>query len=571
MFLDERLKGANEFRLAEYIALCEAGAPLWLPDYDNVPQYRAYFSSAQVIGFGGAAGGGKTDLMLGKALNQHSDSMIMRRVGTELDPVIKRLLALHRSNDGYTGGHPAVLKFKRKNSPLAEAVERTIALAAIPNLGDETKFQGNPNDFKAYDEATNFLLQQIRFLSTWLRNTRVPTQHRQQLMTFNPPQTAEGRWVLEYFAAWLDKQHKNPAAHGELRYFIPIGVGGTVTDREVQPGREYIVRDNQPVPSSEFTESDYVRFADELRMPVNVWKRQNVMAPQSRTFIGSRVTDNKYQDAAYLAQLQSLPEPLRSQMLNGDFYAGISDSEWQVIPTEWVKAAMARWQPRDRKPTMDSVGVDVARGGQDNSIIARRHDNWYDIPLVFPGKSTPDGPALAAQVVAARRDAAPIHIDVVGVGSSPYDFLNHASFQIIGVNGGSKQGIESFKSQGGLAYTNWKSYLWWAMREDLDPTNNLGIALPPDKQLEKDLTAPVWKHVGGRIQVESREDIIKRIGRSPDWGSAYVLARLSTPKLQDLEQRESVAIGHDPLGIFDPSLSNGAGSGHPGGGHNPFA
>lgn len=562
-FLHERLKGASPYRLAEYIALVEAGAALWVPDEGNVPQYRAYFSSAQVIGFGGAAGGGKTDLMVGKALNQHSDSMIMRRVGTELDPIIKRVLALHGSNDGYTGGHPAMLRFKRRNSKMSEAIERTIAFAAIPNLGDETKFQGHPHDFKAYDEATNFLLPQIRFLATWLRNTRVPTQFREVLCTFNPPQTSEGRWVLDYWAPWLDKQHKNPAAHGELRYFISVGRGGTIVDVEVEPGRKYVVRGSDVIPAAELGEDYFQRQADELRMPLDVWKRQNIIEPQSRTFIGSRVTDNKYQDAAYIAQLQSLPEPLRSQMLNGDFYAGMNDSEWQVIPTAWVKAAMARWQPRDRKPDMDSMGVDVARGGNDNSIIARRHDNWYDVPLVFPGKETPDGPALAAQVVAHRRNDAPIHIDVVGVGGSPYDFLNHARFQVIAVNGGERyDGAE--RSQGGLKFANWKSYLWWAMREDLDPANNRGVALPPDKQLEKDLTAPMWKSVGGRIVVESREDIIKRIGRSPDWGSAYVLARLSTPKLQQLQRGPQTALGHDPLAVL--GLEHG-----PIGGHDPFA
>ncbi len=49
------------------------------------------------------------------------------------------------------------------------------------------------------------------------------------------------------------------------------------------------------------------------------------------------------------------------------------------------------------------------------------------------------------------------------------------------------------------------------MRQELDPMNNTGIALPPDKQLAKDLAAPLWKHQGGRIVVESREDIIKRL------------------------------------------------------------
>ena len=543
-------QGWSTSRLGEYFEQKKADSLIWTPDPDNAPQYRAYFSAAQVIGFGGAAGGGKTDLMVGKALNQHSDSMIMRRVGTELDPVITRVLALWGSKKGYSGGHPAMLTFNRK---LRGEIERIISFAAIPNLGDETKFQGHPHDFKGYDEATNFLLKQIRFLATWLRNTRVPNQFREVLMTFNPPQTSEGRWVIDYFAPWLDLNYKGKRAeHGELRYFITVGRGQQQLDIEIAKEnalKRHVIIDGAPVLHSE--------------APPREYREVELITPQSRTFIASRVTDNKYQDAAYLAQLQSLPEPLRSQMLNGDFYAGMNDSEWQVIPTAWIEAAMSRWQPRDRKPEMDSMGVDVARGGNDNSIIARRHDNWYDEPLVYPGKQTPDGPALAGLVVAARRNDAPIHIDVVGVGGSPYDFLNHAKFQIVAVNGGAKEGTEGYRSQGGLQFANWKAYLWWAMREDLDPTNNRGIALPPDPQLKKDLAAPLWKHQGGRIVVESREDIIKRIGRSPDWGSAYVLARLSTPRISQLQQGQQAALGHDPLAVL--GLEHGSG------GHDPFA
>jgi len=98
---------------------------------------------------------------------------------------------------------------------------------------------------------------------------------------------------------------------------------------------------------------------------------------------------------------------------------GIEDDPWQVIPTAWVEAAQARWRRPDRLAPMDSLGVDVARGGKDQTIIARRHGAWYDQPLVYPGSVTPDGSKVAGLAIAAMRDRAVIHIDVIGVGSSP--------------------------------------------------------------------------------------------------------------------------------------------------------
>jgi len=125
-------------------------------------------------------------------------------------------------------------------------------------------------------------------------------------------------------------------------------------------------------------------------------------------------------------------------MLYGDFMAGVSDDPWQVIPTAWVDMAMARWVDKSPKGIMDSLGIDVARGGQDETLIQRRHGMWFDMPLAYPGLQTPDGPAVAGLSIAAARDKAPMHIDVIGVGSSPYDFLKQANQQVIGVNGSEK-------------------------------------------------------------------------------------------------------------------------------------
>ena len=520
-------------RALELRALLDAGAPLWLPDPDNEPQVIAYLSDAKVIGYGGAAGGGKSDLGIGKALNQHNRSFILRRVGTELQPIVDRLTEVFGNKDGYTGGNKQRWTLPGKRGDL-------IDFGAAPNLGDEQKYQGKPHDFKFFDEVTNFLLDQVLFLKTWLRNTNYPNIKNEVLMTFNPPQDAEGRWVIDYFGPWLNTRHENPAANGELRYFVTIKKESVEVDDQSPC---VLVNDDIVY---DFDPADYAP--------------AEIILPEARTFIPSRVTDNRYQTADYMATLQSLPEPLRSQMLNGDFMAGVQDDEWQVIPTAWVETAMQRWREMDKrkKAVMDSVGVDVARGGADNTIIMRRHeDMFFDEPLAYPGKQTPDGATVMALIAAAIRDDAGVHVDVVGVGSSPYDFLKIARFRVVGVNGGEAAKGEVDKASGRLGFVNMKSMLWWRMREALDPENNTGIALPPERQLLLDLTAPRWKPQGAKIKVETRDEIIKRIGRSPDWGSACVLANMSTPRISNLRNQPVEQQGHDPMAIdavtgYDP-------------------
>jgi len=482
---------------AEVDRLLARDKAIWRPI--SAPQAMAYYSTADVVGYGGAAGGGKTDLACGKALTQHQRVMILRREATQLTGIIDRLTELLRGRDGYNG-QERIWRLPRAQ----------IEFGSVPNLGDEAKYQGRPHDLLVFDEAANFLESQVRFLLGWLRTT-TPGQRCQALLTFNPPTNAEGRWVVEFFAPWLDRKHPRPAKPGELRWFATID------------GKEL-----------------------EVASGASFEHKGETITPLSRTFIPARVSDNPYlTGTGYMAQLQSLPEPLRSQMLNGDFQAGVEDDPWQVVPTAWVEAAQRRWKRPDKLPTMDSIGVDVARGGRDNTIIARRHGMWFDEPIVYPGAQTPDGPSVAGLTIAAMRDSAPIHIDVIGIGASPYDFLNNANQQVLGVNVAEKS-LATDKS-GRLRFYNQRSEYWWKFREALDPTSNTGLALPPSAQLLADLCAPTWTLAGSAILVEGRDEIVKRIGRSPDWASAYILALIDTPKRGHVLAGASTRREYDPF------------------------
>jgi hypothetical protein len=470
-------------KLETFAATAASTAPVWSPLPG--PQAMAFESVADVVGFGGAAGGGKTDLAVGKALVKHKRIAIFRRYSTEMLSIIDRVAEVLGTRDGLN-----------QVQGIWRMGERVMEFGSVPNPDDVVKYQGRAKDLLVLDEAANFLESQVRFLMGWVRTTD-PDQHCQTLMCFNPPTTAEGRWVVSFFAPWLDPKHPNPAKPGELRWFAMID------------GEEREVADGTP----------FEHDGEEIR-------------PQSRTFIPSRVTDNPYlAKTGYMATLQSLPEPLRSQMLHGDFNAGMEDDAMQVIPTAWVEAAMARWARKDVKPRMDSVGVDVARAGKDSTTISRRHGWWFDELLAYPGSQTPDGPSVAGLVVAATRNRAPIHIDVIGVGSSPYDFLAEARQPVTGVN--VAEAARGMDKSGRLRFANLRAELWWRMREALDPNANNGIALPSDRRLLADLCAPRWGLRGAAIQVESRDDIVRRIGRSPDFASAVILAMMESPNLDE--------------------------------------
>ena len=91
-----------------------------------------------------------------------------------------------------------------------------------------------------------------------------------------------------------------------------------------------------------------------------------------------------------------------------------------------------------------------------------------------------------------------------------------------------------FRSRSGeLSFANLRAAGWWTLRERLDPMSKLKpLALPPDDYLIGDLTAPRWHRQTAGLQIEPKDEIRKRLGRSTDVGDAIVHA-LSAPLLKD--------------------------------------
>jgi hypothetical protein len=81
------------------------------------------------------------------------------------------------------------------------------------------------------------------------------------------------------------------------------------------------------------------------------------------------------------------------------------------------------------------MGVDVARGGTDQDGGCVQGTGAGSVSrLLCPGSATPNGQSVAALVIQYRRDRAPVHVDVIGVGGSAYDHLDENGIQAVPVN-----------------------------------------------------------------------------------------------------------------------------------------
>jgi hypothetical protein len=133
----------------------------------------------------------------------------------------------------------------------------------------------------------------------------------------------------------------------------------------------------------------------------------------------------------------------------------------------------------------------------------------------------------AGLVVGCLRDGAPACIDVIGPGGEAYGHLDGQGVNVVAMNG-AKPSSERDKS-GRLPFVNKRAEWYWRMREALDPAAAHPLALPPHAGLRADLCAARWKLTPRGIQVEAKDEIIKRLGRSPDFADAAVYALIDAP------------------------------------------
>lgn len=456
----------------------------WIPNPG--PQTDAYFCKADILLYGGQGGGGKSDLGLGLAFTSHRRSLILRRKYANLSALTERAIKINGSRDGFNGSPPPLLR---------TADKRYIQFAGNQHAGDEEDWQGHAFDFKYFDEATQFLQSQVRFHLGWLRPSEGDEAQRcRAVLGSNPPLDADGDWIIGMFRPWLDVTHSKPAKHNELRWFVTAPDG---TDLEV----------DGPTP---------------IQLP----GADKPSIPMSRTFIPAALKDNPFLiNTNYQANLDGLPEPLRSAVRDGNFMAARQDADFQVIPTQWIIEAQARWKPDGFKPfKMTAMAFDPAGGGADAAELCWRHGGWYGEIITAKGEETADGSKAAGTIIAHRRDNAPVVVDVGGgYGGAVTLRLKDNSIDHIGFNGAKASHLKS--KDGQLAFANKRAEAWWKFREELNPDQEGGsvIALPPDPELRSDLAAPTYEVAARGILIESKDDLRKRIGRSPGKGDAVVM------------------------------------------------
>lgn len=184
------------------------------------------------------------------------------------------------------------------------------------------------------------------------------------------------------------------------------------------------------------------------------------------------------------------------------------------IPLDNVREAQTR-RPEGQDMLDVILGVDVARFGPDASVIAaRRGRDAQSLKWVRGYQLNTIQLARLVFETYVRYNAKAICVDVGGVGGGLFDQLEAMEVPVYAVDFGAGPDNESAEK-----YLNKRAEIWGRMRDWVAK----GGCLPKDeagaegKGLSAQLTAPTYTYSKDvKLQLESKKDIRRRLGMSPD-------------------------------------------------------
>jgi phage terminase large subunit len=199
-----------------------------------------------------------------------------------------------------------------------------------------------------------------------------------------------------------------------------------------------------------------------------------------------------------------------------------SEAADSLIRWEWCRQSVSR-VPKEGLP---AIGTDVANSvdGDEGAIAYGLGTKLIEVESA----PCPNANILGEKVHTIRiQRGVPqelVGVDGVGVGAGAVNELLRLGSHVQNIQSGAEP-IDIYTEHGHKmqeVFKNLRSQMWWLMRLDLQFGDASAIVLPEDEELWADLCTPKFFTRNGMIYVEPKEEIKKRLGRSPNKGDAAV-------------------------------------------------
>ncbi|HHW90762.1 MAG TPA: hypothetical protein GX745_07675, partial [Clostridiales bacterium] len=234
----------------------------------------------------------------------------------------------------------------------------------------------------------------------------------------------------------------------------------------------------------------------------------------SKVYVQALPTDNEYLPTGYIEQLREAYKH-RPELLQAYLYGSwdVMSGSNIVIKEEWTRQAkLTPLLPYERQPRV--ISVDVARYGDDTTVIYLLEGTDIKEEKILSQKDTMTTAAEVAIFANQNKPIMLIGVDTIGVGAGVADRLRQLGYDVIDIN-------SSERSQYPDKFKNLRAEMWWTAAENF-ADNNIRLTWK-DEDLIDELTAVTYEIKNGRIQIESKDDLKTKLGRSPDKADAYIM------------------------------------------------
>lgn len=245
-----------------------------------------------------------------------------------------------------------------------------------------------------------------------------------------------------------------------------------------------------------------------------VWKAVAANPDERTLVVRVNYTDNPFcpEEMKYLAEKcrKENPEDFEHIWLGAPVAAG----SHRLIAYKNVHEATQTELQSSTAPLV--IGLDVARFGDDKSVFCFRRGRWC---TEFKAFSRLDNVAVANFATNYICELKPerVFIDAGGVGGGVVDILHNRGFKKI-----VRPVMFGSKALNDNRYHNRRAEMWDGLRQWLN--SEPAVKIPNDENLCAELCAVNKKYDSrGRLQLEEKDEIKKRLGHSPDMADALAL------------------------------------------------
>lgn len=284
--------------------------------------------------------------------------------------------------------------------------------------------------------------------------------------------------------------------------------------------------------------------------PAQCWLKEDfLLSPREGfQFVPALPTDNPYLPPDYTKNLAEAFKH-RPSLLAAYLHGSWDDmaSHDICIQSSWVfncTGISLKGAPLKR-----IIVNDPARFGDDENVIYVMEQSERGIYIIdtqiLEHKSTMD---TAGRLAALRRkwEATLIGVDVIGVGSGVVDALTDLGEPVLSINSSGKPNVQRAQ----VSYFNLRSQMWG---EAAQLFADRQISIPKeDDVLRGQLCSPKFDFVNSRMQIESKDDIKKRLGRSPDRADCLIMGIYTLSQASRLDYAEYRQATEDRVGYGTP-------------------